>query len=61
MESRVPTVLINVRPGDLQILMRAARKAIDLGKCDTEGEQFDILAAAGAVEKALGKAQQQAA
>lgn len=60
MECRVPTIHIEIRPGDLHILMNAARKAIDLGKIEVEGEQFDILAAVGAVEKALGRAQQAA-
>lgn len=61
MECRVPTIHIDVRSGDLHILMRAARKAIDLGRCDVEGEDFEILAACGAVEKAIIKAEQQAA
>lgn len=60
MESRVPTLTIDIRPGDLQILMRAARQAIDLGKIDTEGEQFEIMASIGAIEKALGRARQAA-
>lgn len=60
MECRVPTITIEIRPGDLHILMRAARQAIDLGKIETEGEQFDIMAAVGAVEKAIGRAQQAA-
>lgn len=60
MESRVPTLTVCVRPGDLHILMRAARKAIDLGKCETEGEEFETMAAIGAIEKALGRAQQAA-
>lgn len=60
METRVPTILVEVRPGDLQVLMKAARKAIDLGKIETEGEQFDIMASIGAIEKALGRAQQAA-
>jgi hypothetical protein len=57
MVSRVPTITITVRPGDLMILMRAARQAIDLGKIDIEGEQFEIMASIGAIEKALGRAQ----
>jgi len=58
MMSRVPTVNVEVRPGDLHIIINAARKAIDLGRVETEGEQFDILAAIGAIEKALARAQQ---
>lgn len=60
MMSRVPTVAIEIRPGDLLILIRAARQAIDLGKLDTEGEEFQVEAAIGAVNKALGRAQQAA-
>lgn len=61
MESRVPTLTVCVRPGDLHILMTAARKAIDLGKIDTEGEEFEIQASIGAIERALTKAAQEAA
>lgn len=61
MMSRVPLVTIEVRPGDIQIVMNAARKAIDMGHVAVEGEQFDILAACGALEKALSKAQNEAA
>jgi hypothetical protein len=61
MMSRVPQITIEVRPGDIEILINAARKAIDMGKIGTEGEEFNIEAAIGAVNRALEKGRQEAA
>lgn len=46
-------VVVEVDPADLRAVIGAARKAVDQGRIGTDGEEFDIVAAIGAVDTAL--------
>lgn len=50
-------VVIEVKPTDVEAVLSAARRAVDQGRVGTEGEEFDTLAAIGAVREALRRAQ----
>lgn len=50
-------ISIQIDPRDVGAVLAAARRAVDQRKLDTEGDEFDALAAIGAVDAALRRAQ----